>query len=438
MPELSIDGERSINLSSSSRLTADNVAIAGVVASAMKRVQGQGSSSASGTSGHNNGNKANQLAAMQAMMEEIFGGSLPTLRGVLADQESQYSLIPGTSSVRAAARAMGQARKGVLVVDAEGELAGIFTPKDLLTRVVARGLDPSETLVCAVMTPNPDCVSPDLTVLDALREMHDHKFLHLPVRELDGTVVGLVDVMELICGSATTNGGKGWRDFFSGAMEAQGTNNVRKGLFPSGGHNGNSHGRSTGTGGVTGEDGDNMSDVGSVYSGIISRSMSHLGSNRSVNLEDEDSFIFKLQDHSKHTHRIKSSAGDLRALKLLVAEKISVDSSVVFDITYKDDEEDICLVKTDGCLRTAVDYARTNNLSTLRIQVDLDTDTDMHETSKGNNSNSSHSGGDGRTRSGSGLGKFVEKNEQAVIIGGSVALAAAGLMGMMLFLRKSK
>ena len=149
-------------------------------------------------------------------MEEIFGGSLPTLRGVLADQGSEYALIDGNASVRAAARAMAQARKGVLVVDAEGELAGIFTPKDLLTRVVARGYDVNETLVSAVMTPNPDCVSPDLTVLDALREMHDHKFLHLPVREADGTVVGLVDVMELMHGSATTNGGKGWRDFFSG------------------------------------------------------------------------------------------------------------------------------------------------------------------------------------------------------------------------------
>ena len=122
--------------------------------------------------------------------------------------------------MREAAAVMAKARKGVLVVD-EGELVGIFTPKDMLSRVISKGLSPDVTAVSSVMTPNPDCVSPDLTLLDALREMHDHKFLHLPVREADGRVLGLVDVMELVCNSAGGDG-KGWRDFFSGALDARG------------------------------------------------------------------------------------------------------------------------------------------------------------------------------------------------------------------------
>ena len=58
-------------------------------------------------------------------------------------------------------------RKGVLVVD-DGELMGIFTPKDLLSRVVAHGKSPDLTAISSVMTPNPDCVDPSLTLLDAL------------------------------------------------------------------------------------------------------------------------------------------------------------------------------------------------------------------------------------------------------------------------------
>ena len=127
------------------------------------------------------------------------------------------------SNVREAASVMAQVRKGVLVVD-DGELVGIFTPKDLLSRVVAQGKSPDLTAVSSVMTPNPDCVDPSITLLDALREMHDHKFLHLPVREADGTVVGLVDVMELMCNTASNESGKGWRDFFSDAMDARGDN----------------------------------------------------------------------------------------------------------------------------------------------------------------------------------------------------------------------
>ncbi|MFN9999766.1 MAG: CBS domain-containing protein, partial [bacterium] len=74
------------------------------------------------------------------------------------------------------------------------------------------------------MTKNPDCVSPDMTLLDAMREMHDQKYLHLPVRDEAGVVLGLVDVMELVCHTAggDKGAGKGWRDFFNNAMNARG------------------------------------------------------------------------------------------------------------------------------------------------------------------------------------------------------------------------
>ncbi|MFN9910803.1 MAG: CBS domain-containing protein, partial [bacterium] len=78
------------------------------------------------------------------------------------------------STVRDASQTMAKLRKGVLVMDKKGkELVGIFTPKDLLTRVIAKNMNPDETLVSQVMTPNPECVSSDLTLIDALKEMHD-------------------------------------------------------------------------------------------------------------------------------------------------------------------------------------------------------------------------------------------------------------------------
>lgn len=94
--------------------------------------------------------------------------------------------------------------------------------------MVAKGLSPDDTVVGDVMTPNPDCVDPDLTLIDALREMHDQKYLHLPVREASGRVVGLVDVMELVRSTAGEGetGGKGWRNFFDGVMNARGDRDV--------------------------------------------------------------------------------------------------------------------------------------------------------------------------------------------------------------------
>ena len=51
-------------------------------------------------------------------------------------------------------------------------IAGIFTSKDIVLRVIAAGLDPNRCSVVRVMTPHPDVAPPNMTIQDALRKMH--------------------------------------------------------------------------------------------------------------------------------------------------------------------------------------------------------------------------------------------------------------------------
>ena len=159
-----------------------------------------------------------QAAALQAllgplMMQAFGGGKAPKLREILAGRPA--TIVGPSTSLRDAGLLMAERRKAALVV--EGQiLVGIFGFKDMMTRAVAKELDLDYTDVSQVMTPNPEAVSPDITVLDALQIMHDQKFLTLPVCEADGTVVGLVDVMDLINGCG---GAEGWRSVFSRVME---------------------------------------------------------------------------------------------------------------------------------------------------------------------------------------------------------------------------
>lgn len=62
----------------------------------------------------------------------------------------------------------------VLVVD-NGGLAGIFTEKDMLNRVLSKGKNPDEVSVSDVMTPNPDTVPSTMTVLEALQEVTEDR-----------------------------------------------------------------------------------------------------------------------------------------------------------------------------------------------------------------------------------------------------------------------
>jgi CBS domain-containing protein len=52
------------------------------------------------------------------------------------------------------------------------KIAGIFTSKDIVLRVIAAGLDAQRCSVVRVMTPHPDTAPPTLIVQDALKKMH--------------------------------------------------------------------------------------------------------------------------------------------------------------------------------------------------------------------------------------------------------------------------
>jgi CBS domain-containing protein len=88
---------------------------------------------------------------------------------------------PG-ATVHNAACVMTQAGCGsILIIDSAGALLGILTERDLMTRVLAKALNPATTLVTQVMTPRPQCVGPEMKVADAVLIMIERGFRHLPV-----------------------------------------------------------------------------------------------------------------------------------------------------------------------------------------------------------------------------------------------------------------
>ncbi|SEB16029.1 CBS domain-containing protein [Variovorax sp. YR216] len=107
------------------------------------------------------------------------------------------SLAP-TATVRDAACVMTRANCGsVLVMEPPDSILGILTERDLMTRVLARGLDPDATSVRAVMTPNPICVTPETLVSDAVVLMLERGFRHLPL--VSGTkVLGVFSVRDAL------------------------------------------------------------------------------------------------------------------------------------------------------------------------------------------------------------------------------------------------
>jgi CBS domain-containing protein len=102
------------------------------------------------------------------------------------------------TTVGEAARLMKKKMVGaVMVVRNDGSLAGIFTERDALFRVLAGGRDPKTTHLADVMTPHPQTISPDKPFGHAMLMMHDGGFRHVPVVE-NGKPIGMVSARDAL------------------------------------------------------------------------------------------------------------------------------------------------------------------------------------------------------------------------------------------------
>ena len=103
----------------------------------------------------------------------------------------------GELSVTQAARLMKEKRIGALLVLDGARLAGIFTERDALFRVVAEGRDPARTHLREVMTANPRTITRERPFGHALHMMHEGGFRHVPIVE-GGAPLGVVSARDAL------------------------------------------------------------------------------------------------------------------------------------------------------------------------------------------------------------------------------------------------
>jgi CBS domain-containing protein len=117
------------------------------------------------------------------------------IRSIIEDQRP-VTATPDTT-VAAAAQLMKQNHVGALLVAEGGRLAGIFTERDALFRVIAEERDPNATRLAEVMTQNPRTISPDRPFGHALHLMYEGEFRHVPVVE-NGRPLGMVSARDAL------------------------------------------------------------------------------------------------------------------------------------------------------------------------------------------------------------------------------------------------
>ena len=121
----------------------------------------------------------------------------PTLESVLDATTTPVYTTVKTTVYDATVLMKENKTTAVLIKDTNEEVAGIFTSKDVVLRVIAAGLDPKKCSIVRVMTPQPDIAKQDLSIQEALRQMFEGRYLNLPIIGNENDIVGIVDVLKL-------------------------------------------------------------------------------------------------------------------------------------------------------------------------------------------------------------------------------------------------
>lgn len=112
-------------------------------------------------------------------------------------QDRDIVVVDVTTTVVRAARTMSERRIGAVPVMDGDRLVGIFTERDVLSRIVAAGVDPASTMVGSVMTTDLIVAEVSETHEACLRRMQQARVRHLLVLE-KGRLTGILSMRDLL------------------------------------------------------------------------------------------------------------------------------------------------------------------------------------------------------------------------------------------------
>ena len=134
---------------------------------------------------------------IESELQEIRGALFDDQISVLGPEDAICLRETATVS-DAIERMLARRQAGILVVDADGRLSGIFTERDVLTRVAGPGRDPRNTRLAEVMTRDPEALTAGDRIAFAVHCMSVAGYRTVPLVDAERRPLGVVTVNHVI------------------------------------------------------------------------------------------------------------------------------------------------------------------------------------------------------------------------------------------------
>ena len=122
---------------------------------------------------------------------------MATVNDIISSKGNQVWTIGKEVTVLQAAQLMNEHKIGALVVMEGDRLAGMFTERDVLRRVVGEQRPPATTSVADVMTSEVACCTLQTPLEEARMAMKNMRIRHMPVMDEGGHLRGLLSIGDL-------------------------------------------------------------------------------------------------------------------------------------------------------------------------------------------------------------------------------------------------
>lgn len=105
--------------------------------------------------------------------------------------------VASGTSVGQVIQVMRRERAACVLIGEPDRVAGIFTERDLLTKIIGASVDDAQP-IDLFMTPAPKMLGLDDSIADAISVLHEGGYRHVPLRDAQGRVTGIMDVRHII------------------------------------------------------------------------------------------------------------------------------------------------------------------------------------------------------------------------------------------------